>query len=229
MVGRAAPFFAASFWMPRLTVNSYWRLGRFSSKLRWLAIAVLAVAGWLLAWGAACLLIVRAPIQRADAILILSGSSAIRERTQLAAQLFKEGRAPRIILTNDNEQAGWESKEQRNPFFYEWAVRLLQKEGVPAERIEVIPQPVSSTYEESELVRVYADQHQLHSLLLVTSAYHSRRTSWTFRHVFRGTETVVGLEHTGPVHSPWTWWLHRSGWRMVPGEYVKLAYYWLRF
>lgn len=177
--------------MPRLTVNSYWRLGRFSSKLRWLAIAVLAVAGWLLAWGAACLLIVRAPIQRADAILILSGSSAIRERTQLAAQLFKEGRAPRIILTNDNEQAGWESKEQRNPFFYEWAVRLLQKEGVPAERIEVIPQPVSSTYEESELVRVYADQHQLHSLLLVTSAYHSRRTSWTFRHVFRGDRKSV--------------------------------------
>jgi hypothetical protein len=24
---------------------------------------------------------------------------------------------------------------------------------------------------------------------------------------------------------PTTWWLHGLGWKLVPGEYVKLAYY----
>ena len=195
----------------------------------WTAVAVFAVAGWLFAWGAARLLVVQAPIPQAEAIVILSGSSAIWERTHLAAELYKQGRAPRIILTNDNQQGGWVSKEQRNPFFYEWSLRELRGAGVPADRIEVLLQPVSGTNEELELIRDYANRHRMHSVLVVTSAYHSRRTWWTMRSVFKDTGVTIGLEHGEPTPSPWSWWLHRSGWRMVPGEYLKMAYYRLRF
>src|SRR5882724_8702749 len=91
-----------------------------------------------LAWGAAKLLIVEAPLAHANAIAVLSGSAVIKERTQFAAQLYKEGRAPKIILTNDNQQGGWSSAEQRNPFYYERAVDLLTGAGVPREAIEIL-------------------------------------------------------------------------------------------
>ena len=91
---------------------------------------VLAVA-WLLAWFAASSLIVESPLTHADAIVIMSGSAVVNERAELAAQLYKSGRAPAIILTNDNQQSSWSSAEQRNPFYYERALALLTAAGVP--------------------------------------------------------------------------------------------------
>jgi uncharacterized SAM-binding protein YcdF (DUF218 family) len=187
------------------------------------------VLGWLLAYGAARLLVVQVPMERADAILILSGSSRIIERTKLAAQLFREGRAPRIILTNDNQLLGWDAKEQRNLLSYQWSRKILVGDGIPVDKIEVVIEPVAGTYEELMAVEHYATQHGLHSLLIVTSAYHSRRTLWTAGRLFKGVQLGVGLEHPGPVPSPWFWWLRRSGWRLVAGEYVKMAYYSRRF
>jgi len=204
-----------------------------TQRLQRLAIAGLLVVGWFLASGAARLLVVRAPVEHADAILVLSGSSRLAERNHLAAELFRQGRAPRVILTNDYVQVGWDSKEERNPFSYEFARRILQTDGVPAERIEVLMQSVNGkyggTYGELELVRRYASQQQLRSLLLVTSAYHSRRTLWTANNLFKGTGVLIGLERASPTPSPWIWWLLPDGWRLVAGEYLKMLYYWPRF
>lgn len=175
------------------------------------------------------MLVVQAPMEHADAILILSGSSRIIERTKLAAQLFREGRAPKILLTNDNQQLGWDTKEQRNLFSYQWARKILIGDGIPSDKIEVVMEPVSGTYEELKTVQDYAVKNGLHSLLIVTSAYHSRRTLWTASNLFKGMQLGIGLEHPSAVPSPWFWWLRRSGWRMVAGEYVKMAYYLRRF
>lgn len=189
----------------------------------------MGIVAWLLAWGAARLLVVCAPLENADAILVLSGSSRLAERNHLAAELFRQGRAPRVILTNDYQQLGWDSKEQRNPFSYEFARMILQADGVPSEQIEVLTQLVKGTYGELELARKYARQQRLRSLLIVTSAYHSRRALWTAGNLFKGTGVVIGLEHASPAPSPWIWWLHTGGWQLVPGEYLKMLYYWPRF
>lgn len=161
--------------------------------------------------------------------MVLSGSSRIAERNHFAAAMFREGRAPRIILTNDNQQLGWDKKEERNLFSYEWARRILLADGVPADRIEVLMEPVTGTHEELEVVNKGIDPQQTHSLLLVTSAYHSRRTWWTAKRVFKDAPIELGLSTPVATFSPWSWWLHRSGWGMVAGEYVKLAYYRLRY
>jgi len=187
------------------------------------------LTGWLLGWVAARMLVVEAPLERADAILVLSGSSRIIERTNLATQLFKEGRAPKILLTNDNQLLGWDAKEQRNLLSYQWSRKILVGNGIPSEKIEVVMDPVGGTYEELQAVQHYAAKNELHSLLIVTSAYHTRRTLWTADNLFKGMQLTIGLEHPSAVPSPWFWWLRRSGWRMVAGEYVKMAYYWRRF
>jgi len=182
---------------------------------------------WVAAWLAARLLIVSAPLEKADAIVVLSGSSSFVERTQLAVHLYAAGHSRKVILTNDNLQGGWLSSEQRNPFFYERARWELERLGVPPTSIEVIGTPVHSTQEEAMVVSNYADSNGLKSILLVTSAYHSRRALRTFRRVIKDRVTV-GLVAVPPgkeTPKPSTWWLSLRGWQLVPGEYLKLVLY----
>lgn len=201
-----------------------WRLAR-------VALPVLIL--WsLLAWVAAEALIVRAELARADALVVLAGSSTYMERTQRAASLFREGRAPLVILTNDNVLSGWSHEEERNPFFVERAASELKRQGVPAERIEIAPGTVGSTYEEAVRLREYASEHGLKSILVVTSAYQSRRALWTLRRVFEGSDVVIGLDAVAPGEQsprPLTWWFYGLGWQMVPGEYMKMIYYWVKY
>jgi uncharacterized SAM-binding protein YcdF (DUF218 family) len=184
------------------------------------------------AWAAARLLITEAPLAKADAIVVLGGSANYKERTHEAARLLLDGRSQRILITNDNMRGPWSSAEQRNLFYYERAFEELKNAGVPEERVELLPEPVAGTHEEAELVRQYAASHNFQSVLIVTSAYHSRRALWTFSRVFRDTSTQIGLV-SAPAEvetpRPATWWLTRRGWRLVPTEYVKMIYYVVKY
>ena len=203
-------------------------------NLRRLArVVVIAIALLpLLAAGAAELLIVRSPLAKADAIVVMSGSGTFRERAQHAAALFNDGRAPRIVLTNDRLQSSWSQEEQRNPYYYERSRDELRRAGVPDDRIAVIMLPIRSTYDEAVALKEYSEANHLSSLLVVTSAFHSRRVFWIFRRVFAGSGKSIGIDPAEPrIESPAaaTWWLHRLGWEMVPKEYGKILVYWLRY
>lgn len=196
-------------------------------------ILLICILIWpFVAWAAARLLIIEATLARADAIVVLGGSANYKERARDAARLLQDGRAQRILVTNDNMRGPWSSVEQRNLFFYERALDELRNAGVPDESVEVLMTSVSSTHEEAELVRQYAVEHGLHSVLIVTSAYHSRRALWTFSRVFRDTGIEVGLVPVSPGTDsprPATWWLTVRGWRLVPTEYVKMIYYVVKY
>ena len=177
------------------------------------------------------MLIVNAPLEHADAIVVLSGASSFVERTHVAAQLYSEGTAEKVLLTNDNLQGGWLSSEQRNPFFYERARWELERLGVPQSKIEVLGPIVSSTQEEALAVRDYVESSKIRSVLIVTSAYHSRRALRTFQRALAG-RARVGLVSPPPgwqAPGAASWWLSARGWRTVPTEYLKIVYYWIRF
>ena len=185
-----------------------------------------------LAWAGARYLITEAPLEKADAIVVLGGSATYKERAHEATRLLFEGRSQRILITNDNTQGPWSSAEQRNLFFYERSVEELENAGVPSQSIVLLMKPVTSTYDEAEAIRDYAQQHGLHSILIVTSAYHSRRALWVFSRVFRNTGIRIGLISVKPGNEsprPATWWLSLRGWRLVPTEYVKMIYYMIKY
>jgi len=199
-----------------------------------LLIALLgAVVVWpMLAWAGANLLTVKSELASADAIVVMSGSSTYLERADWAARLYREGRAPLIVLTDDKLMSGWDAKEQRNPYYYELTIRELQKRGVPTGRIEVVPDPALGTYYESLNVCEYATTHKFKKLLIVTSAYHSRRVLWSMSRACERSriETAVSAPAPGwQTPSPWTWWMRRWGWKVVASEYAKMVYYWWRF
>ena len=175
-------------------------------------------------------LIVRAEPREADAIVVLSGAPVYMERLNHAARLYREGRGPVIVLTNDGLRGRWSTRRQANPLSFERGADLLVASGVPRERIVVLHGVILSTYEEALAIRDYAAHENLRSILVVTSPYHSRRAIWVFRRHM--TDSVrVGLDAPAPgEQSPpamW-WWLSARGWQSVGLEYVKFAYYLFR-
>jgi uncharacterized SAM-binding protein YcdF (DUF218 family) len=162
-------------------------------------------------------LIIEKPLQRADAILVLAGSSVYQERTRKAAKIYKQG-----------ERGGWSKIEQRNPPFVELARSVLIAEGVPAEAVEIIKPKGSGTIYEAQITREKARQENWKTILLVTSAYHTRRALWSFEKVsdidklqFGIVAAPVGVQTPLPDY----WWFSPRGWNFVAGEYVKSFYY----
>src|SRR6266481_9602240 len=136
-------------------------------------LLILLLSWPILAWLVARGLIVATPLENTDAIAVLSGSATFRERTAFAAELYKQGVVPVILLTNDGGHVGWSRKEQRNPLNVESATNNLELLGVPNDKIEILSPMVDSTYVEAGRVCDYAVQHNLHSITFVTSAYHT--------------------------------------------------------
>lgn len=198
-----------------------------------LKVLVACILIWpLAAWVGARLLITEAPLDKADVVVVLSGSANYKERAHEGTRLLLAGRSPQILITNDNQRGPWSSAEQRNLFFYERSLEEIKNAGVPAEKVKILAKPVSSTQEEAELVRQYAEEHRLHSLLIVTSAYHSRRALWVFSRVFQNTGIRIGLVSVKPGDEsprPATWWFSIRGWKLVPTEYVKMIYYVIKY
>ncbi len=218
--------------MIRLKIKRDVKLKRGRRKRALIALVAVVLAWPFVAWAAAIGLVKTASLRRADALVVLSGSSAYVERTRRAAELYREGRAPRVILTNDNLRGSWSEERRTNPFFVERAHEELLRAGVPETSVEVLPGAIESTFDEAVAVRDYAVRKGLRVLLFVTSAYHTRRALWTLRKVFDGSNIEVGIEAVEPglqMPKPETWWLSLRGWRGVALEYPKLAYYFLKY
>ncbi len=203
-----------------------------SRKFRFVLCFLVLFLAWLFAAPLlAERLIVEKPLTRADAILVLSGSSVYIERTQKAAELYKSGVSDKILLTDDGGRGGWSQTERRNPPFVELAKNELIRQGVLADNIEILDEKVSGTIDEALILQKKVSERQWKSILLVTSAYHSRRVLQTFERVFAenhlSTEIGIAPAPTGVQTPPsFIWWLSPFGWQVVAGEYVKSLAYW---
>jgi uncharacterized SAM-binding protein YcdF (DUF218 family) len=199
------------------------------------AVFACALIAWsLIAPALANLLVAERPLAHADAIVILSGAADYKQRAAGGAAAFREGRAARIILTNDLQKGGWDDTEKGNPYFIERSARELLERGVPEEAIEKLDRQVGGTHDEAELIVALAAERGYRRVLLVTSDFHSKRALWVFDHVnsTSGNELEIGLLRAAPDERYPTsrnWWLSPRGWRTVGAEYLKFAYYWLYY
>lgn len=136
-------------------------------------------------------LTVNLPLRNAEAIVVLAGN--YQERCTTAAALYKDGYAPRIILTDDNVRRGWSHLHQRNLYSIERSEDMLIGLGIPRESIVRLPFFKSGTVYDALAVRRYLKNSNLHRIILVTSDYHTRRTLWIFRKVLDGMRIEIGV------------------------------------
>ena len=82
-------------------------------------------------------------------------------------------------------------------------------------------------------VRRLLEEQGLRSLLVVTSAWHTRRASIAFRDAFRGSGIAVSMHalpaeaysYWGHSYRPQEWWTYKLGRDPTLSEYFKLAAY----
>lgn len=152
----------------------------------------------------------------------------------MAAHVYKMGVAPKILLTNDGGRAGWSREEQGNLPYVELARQQLLAQGVPYQAIEILASEVSGTVMEAELLGKHVAERRWKSLLIVTSAYHTRRALRAFQKAFakNGADAEIGIVSPSPgqqTPTPLLWWLTWKGWRDVAGEYVKSVFYYVYY
>ena len=191
----------------------------------WFGSALLA-AWALVAPLLANALIVTAPIERADVMIVLSGSATYDERLDHAIALYRAGRAGTLLLTDDGLRGRWSRARQANLRPVQHARDKLIAAGIPNDRITALPGTVHSTFDEAVALRRHLDTASLGSVMIVTSPYHSRRALWTMRRVLATDNIGVSSPPPGRQSpSPPMWWLSRRGWLTVGIEYVKILYY----
>lgn len=163
------------------------------------------------------------PLQHADAIVVLTGSYP--DRILEAVALFREGWAPHIILCRELENAGFRKLRElgvKVPRLYDLNRSVAEQLGVPPAAITVLDRPAGSTYSEAEVVLAEVLRRGDHSILLVTSKYHSARAARIYRHLAAGRVTIIARPARDDDFQPEGWWHDRTSTRRVVIEYQKL-------
>jgi uncharacterized SAM-binding protein YcdF (DUF218 family) len=145
----------------------------------------------------------------AEVIVVLGGGS--RERPERAAELFKARAAPRILISGEGDD--------------ELNRQLLIQAGVPASAVEV-ERKSRNTKENAEFSVNRLRAEKIHSAIIVTSWYHSRRALKTFEHSAPEMKFFSRPSYFAFDAGEWT----KSGIRKkMRLEFLKLPGYWLRY
>jgi len=129
------------------------------------------------------------PLQRGDAIVVLAGSRV--DRWLEAVDLFKEGWAPRVVLSPgpvSTLEVKLRGEGLRLPREGDLARDAVLSLGVPADAVTVMPGGVDNTAGEAAALRRWLPPGS-HRVIVVTSPYHLRRAGYAFRREFAGTGT----------------------------------------
>jgi uncharacterized SAM-binding protein YcdF (DUF218 family) len=192
-----------------------------------LAILAFALRAQILT-GMAGYLVVNDRLQPADAIVLLN--SEVNTRPFRASELYKQGLAPVIVIARS------ESTPTVNlgllPNDTDISVAVMEKLGVPADKIVVLPFPggVTSTFDEAAAIRQYIQAQQANRIILVTSAFHTRRARWIFERTLAGLP--VRLEMAAVSYAGFdqtNWWKNEAGLITLNNEYIKLLFYLFKY
>lgn len=185
--------------------------------------AWLSRATWLRAAGAA-LVAEDALVEPVDVVFL--AYAAERGGALEAARLFAEGRAVRVA------SARWpappvdeEIRALGVPLLAptELAARVLERGGVPPERVDLLPVEVGGTGDEVEVVASFVRERRAASVCYVTARSHTARSRWLLG---RALPPGVTLAVRSPRHdrfTPAAWWKDRAQAREVALEYLRWA------
>lgn len=169
----------------------------------WLA----ALGGWLVRTD---------PPARADAALVLAGDHS-GYRILKAAEMVRQGYTKTILVSGPEEMYGYNEAELAIPF----AVRS----GYPPAWFEAAPNQSHSTREEALALIGELRKRGVHTCLLVTSDYHTRRAGRIFRAAAPDVDfRVVGA--VSPLFDRADWWRTREGRKVFFLEWTKTATGW---
>jgi len=182
-------------------------------KLRTVLIVLIALALFLFSTSGHFLIVNRP--QHADAIVVLAGETD--RRPALGLQLLQQGYAPRMVL----------DVPANAKIYHETMLQISQqyvRELPQAQSVIICPIYGLSTKAESQDVSQCLRTLGIHSILVVTSDYHTRRALSTFRHELPGMQISVAAA-TDPQQFGGAWWQHRQWAKLNFDEWLRLVWW----
>jgi len=158
--------------------------------------------------------IIEDPLQHSDAIIVLSDDNFYADRSTRAAELFREGQAPVVVASG--------RRLRPNAGIAELMEHDLIERGVPKERIIRLPHDADSTKEEASALLQLATDRKWHTVIVVTSNYHTRRARYIFRHVFPREISVRVAGARDADFDPGKWWEKRKSIKQLTREFAGM-------
>ncbi len=155
------------------------------------------------------------PPRDTDMVVVLTGSSG---RIRPAYELMKEMNAPVLFVAGTNARVNFDELAKGHGMDINYRDRI------------VVDNASKTTYENAEAVLKYADEHQVKKILLVTSAYHMKRSMLVFKNVLEdtGVEVIPYGTAVKPIKRD-SWFKDEEVFKNLLVESFKFQYYKLLF
>jgi uncharacterized SAM-binding protein YcdF (DUF218 family) len=191
-----------------------------------IALALLALFHRQILLGIGGYLIVEDPLRKVDAIYVLSGNA--QDRGKAAAALYQQGYAPELVCLGGEEHDDLQLYGI-NLLTATMTQKVALAAGAPDSVIRLLPEG-SSTFEEFEAITADCKARGYQDIMVVSSRFHTRRIHMFFRKrlCFEGINLVLRGSYESSFDER-AWWKKEPGLLFVNNEYIKMAYYWLRY
>ncbi len=151
---------------------------------------------------------------KVDAIVAISGGDT-SARTGQAIELYKNGWADTLIFSGA-------AQDKSGPSNAEAMKRQAVLAGVPLANI-LIDETSETTKQNAANATGLLQSNDIHSVILVTSAYHQRRAGLEFGQ--RAGSAIRIVNHPVAADNQWSpwWWTTPTGWWLALSELFKVT------
>jgi uncharacterized SAM-binding protein YcdF (DUF218 family) len=159
--------------------------------------------------------IIEDSLDKADALIILGDDNFYADRVTRGAQLFREGKAPVVVASG--------RRLRPSAGIAELMEHDLIERGVPRDKIARFPHDGDSTLEEAQALVRIVKERKWHSVIVVTSNFHTRRARYIFLRVFpQSMEVRVASARDGDF-DPEHWWEKRKSIKELTKEFAGMV------
>jgi len=150
-------------------------------------------------------LVVEDPLEKAQAIVVLSGRMPMRAME--AAKLYRERYAPEVWLTHSAEPGAtlgamgisYAGEDSYN-------TQVLMHEGVPERSIRLLQPAIINTADEIAAVSATLEEEKGKSVIIVTTKAHTRRVRILWQRLAAGRGRAVIRAASDDPFEPRRWW-----------------------
>jgi uncharacterized SAM-binding protein YcdF (DUF218 family) len=174
------------------------------------ALSLYAFSGRIL-WSLGAMLDRGEPPQKADMIVVLGGD-ARGNRILKAAELVREGYAPKVLVSGVDDVYGHHESDL--------AIDFAVRHNYPRDEFIAFRYPALNTTDEARADVAELRKLGVHKYLLVTSAYHTGRASRVFRREGAGFE-MHAVSVPDRYWQNGEWWKNREGRKIWFYEFLK--------
>lgn len=191
--------------------------------LKLLLVAALVLALGLLFMGDRILIFNEPIAQHVDAAVVLQGSM-IAENARIAAavKLLQGGIADRILL-GVPKQSYW--GQEIAPIARNYIEKNYGRDLAAGVDFCETGNEVDSTWQEAQILSSCIQEHRWHSIVLVTSDYHTRRAHMIWRKTALNDHSIrLRVDGVADPEYQHPWWRHRKSAKIWFFEMTKLMW-----